>query len=67
MEKICFSTMSSEWLDFYESFVHVYALVLYKIKVMEIIIFYFSLIFNKSQGQQIILECCLHRFTYECQ
>ena len=30
-------------------------------------IFYLSLIFIRVTGQQIVLEFCLHRLTYECQ
>ena len=37
-----------------------------KIVALEII-FYFLLIFIRVTGQQIILEFCLHRLTYECQ
>ena len=55
-----FYIKSSEWLDFYESFVHA----LEHIRLRKLYLISFD--FHQSDDQKIISEFCLHRLTHEC-
>ena len=64
VKKCCFfPKMSSEWLEFYESFVH--GLVHIRLRFGKLYLISFD--FHKSEDEQIISEFCLHRLTHECQ